>query len=74
MDPMNEPLSDEPEGAPKPWRIAIIFGLIGTPIVFLLGWITGTNGGFGGNLRFSLLTGIFSTILFYLFLKWRARP
>ena len=73
MDPMNEPLSEEPVGKPKPWRLAAIYGTVVGLALFFVGWITGMGGAFWPNLGFSALMGIFAAILFRLVLK-RGEP
>ena len=71
MDPMNEPMSEEPQGKPEPWRLAAIYGFAMAAALFFIGWVTGMGGSTLPNLIFSGLMGVFAAGLFWLVLKYR---
>jgi len=71
MDPMNETVEDQPQGEPKPWRLAAIYGTVMAFALFIVGWITGLGGAVIPNLLFSALMGLLAAVLFRLVLKFR---
>lgn len=73
MDPMNEPLPEEPVGRPKPARVAAIYGAVVFVAIFFVGWITGLGGSFLPNLGFSFLMGLLAAVALRLILARRDR-